>query len=486
MYLAKICRISEGKAVLSKICNLLLRGTIMSKCFKGLVKTVKPSYAFIGIESVTDTDGKPHGLVTTKDIYVKASDLVSPVKVGQEVFFKTAPDATRSEAFTALPMRKMFTVELHIDAVVVDHPVVPVRWCLSKEAAAEIAKAPDKEWYIAIVAQLARDESSPSRYYSKKTTLDTMVGLKRIGDGHAYVEFNASGTYDVVMYLVRSDRRLDRLQKGIDKFDNHRSIDVWGNWIDKEIATEVDDLPFLCSSLTENDVVLGYSHITVSLPAEIFAKPLPGWARKWLDYFGFDKPSDQCGARGRLTFAFTAGPIVYAFWELLKRTWMLVLGVLHLCFGGSPKVLWSKAISRQLCSSIDHLMGKHEYQSIVEWEDRNIFLFPPLWIALAALGAIGVFFPEALAWCVAIGVVVGIIIFLLAVFGKYGEGISSGFQKVIRFIQARIHRKEEVASDKLLARLDRYAVCHQVPAAAPVTVRLMWSGIKRRVCRTYG
>ena len=70
-------------------------------------------FAFIGIGSVTQEDGSPHGLNTVNDIFLHRDDCAAKLEVGIEVTFDAVPDRKRAEGmYRAVGAVKHIEVEL--------------------------------------------------------------------------------------------------------------------------------------------------------------------------------------------------------------------------------------------------------------------------------------------------------------------------------------------------------------------------------------
>lgn len=428
-------------------------------------------FAFIDAKSVRKLDGTLPNLGDL-DIFVHHSECQSRLLVGQKLTFAVEPDHKREGAFRASGARDASkyplegAVEVHFDERVVDHPMVPIRWCIKPEILRLMRETPDKIWYLAIVAQ---HSTSPS-----KTVLHTVVGMDRIGDGRDYLTFNGPGEYDLAVYLVRSDLSENRFRK--DKKDvNESRINIWDDRESYVLSTDGDSLRFFNEA---RETIISHSFMMLEVPSGIFAKPLPAWVKNWLGYFGLSRPRDECSMRGRLALAFTLGPVLYVVWEFVKRLYMLILGVVHFVFGGNPLPVWEAAFSPQLSAYISNLRGEYEYESLMEYEDWKRLFHPSIWLVLGGVAAFWAFVPGSHGPITAAGVLIAVIAILIATVVMAGHKIQD-------YLEKRRAAKGKRHTEEVLARVEAFAVCGRIPAKGPTTVRLAFSGIKRMVCRTY-
>lgn len=452
--------------------------------YKGTVTVHdEPNFGFIGLNTVTHADGRSASLSTKRDIFVHKNDVDdSELKVGLEIIFQVNNDDKRGEglrarhAIAAVATTIENGLEIHIEEVIIDHPLVPIRWCIKAETLKRMEAAPDRQWALFLIAQTVSDTGSPERF-----ALKPVIGVRDIGLNRAYFPFPASGEYSLVGYLISSDLKPDRQQhlyKEMESYNKRNPVwDMTENEINLGVAEWTDD-PVIIEATV---------HVPVSVPAGIFAKPLPRWARTWLGYFGLERPADECSSRGRIGLAFTLGLAWFLFWETLKRSYMLILGVVHFIFGGSPLPLWKEACAPQLSALFSGFTGKYEYERLTSYRGWRKFCHPAIWILLCTLAGIFIVFPrirefmEFMLGFVAVAIFVIILLynFLVRYFDKQEESREE------RERAEAAKAAEETA--RQLANIRAYAVCGigMEPQKAPASIKLVFTGIKRRVCRAY-
>ncbi len=349
----------------------------MQEQFSGKVVVCRGPYGFIGSESTRPLNHSSDDLKTTKGIFYRKEDFPDAKKAGDWVQFGVTPDARRGDGcYRAVPIERV-SIQLQILDRVIDNPSVQIRWCLSTQALKLIADNQESSWYLAIVTQPKR---KPGEHSSRVrgTNLATWVGLKLIGEGRGFVDLYKEGDHDVVAYLVESNLSEANLRKRFSKFDDEDRIDVWQEVEQKNLASNAGNLRFTQGGYSTIDQVKGIAHETISLPSEVFAKPLSRRMVNWLGYFGINVPEDECSMRGRVLLACTIGVGMFTIWEAFKRLYMLLLGVLHLCLaGGSPLPLWRRAFTSSLSATISNASGKLEYEQLTRWEDKKMWVPPP-------------------------------------------------------------------------------------------------------------
>jgi hypothetical protein len=476
------------------ICCSFWSNIMAQSIFTGIVKTRKGNYGFIDYRTIRESEDSQRGepWETVVDIYFHQSDFPEICKVGDQIEFVVKVDETRPEAYRAFPAREpLVKIGLRIDATIIDHSLVPISWQLSPQALTAIAQHNQEEWYLAIVAQPSRKNSRLSFEQFQHTRTMFVVGLKEISVGHAYFDFPAAVDYDFAVFLVRSTDRLDRLEKRLRQFSKVDEIDVWNNWRDKIVATDNHDLPFLKE--TRHAVVVGNYLTTVSVPEGVFAKPLSPAVRARLEYFGLNDPKDQCDMRGRVIFVHTLGWFLYIIWELVKRLWIgVVLTASHFALGGKPKNLWRRAWTSDRSAYVSDWKGSLEYEPLTKWSDRNLHLFPLPWVILLVSvirivsagnwkgGPIG-----EVGWPIAIGAVTLAVLLVIFIVGRFEDKIMSRVSGLRRTISSYQEAEEARKAQDLLKELKVNAGSDTLSVHKPVTFRLVWSGIKRHVCRSY-
>ncbi len=124
--------------------------------YTGTVVTVDHDdrdFAFIDIKTVTKIDGSPADLDTDKDIFIHHSDAPGALVVGDVLSFAVTNDKKRRNAFRASGARIASGfpieagIEIHFDQRVLDHPMVPIRWCIKPAALRAMEENPEMTWY---------------------------------------------------------------------------------------------------------------------------------------------------------------------------------------------------------------------------------------------------------------------------------------------------------------------------------------------------
>ncbi len=183
--------------------------------------------------------------------------------------------------------------------------------------------------------------------------------------------------------------------------------------------------------------------------------------------------------RWRLLFGFTLGPAIYAFVELVKRLYMLCLGALHLVLGGSPLPVWREAFSPRLSAYISGMKGMDEYRTLMDYSGWKGFLFPLPWSILGVALFLWIYVPGSRELLGSIGIVIVLLVFVLGFLCFAGDRIGNSFSE-------RRDAKVKQRQRRELQQVATFASCDYPRHNGPITVRLIWSGIKRKVCRTYG
>jgi hypothetical protein len=456
----------------------------MQTRFYGSVKLLKGSWGFIDRCSVrcADTGDYDFSHETDEDIFFRTADFPD-AKLGGVLLFYTETDPKRGNGkFRATPV-KFVPIELHFPEHLIDHPTVPVRWCLTPMARHLIVQNPDDTWYLAIVAQPRPQEHEVNYTHKPGTTIAAWVGLKRIGDGYGFIDLRRSGCHDIVVYLISSTSGEKSLKRHFDRYERPDKIDVWGDTDRTELSIKSSDLPFLTRGVSSRtDQVRGQAHSVIDVPEEIFAKPPSGYTKRMLEYFKVGKLRDQCDGRRVIPLVCIGGPFLLVAWELLKRVWMFLLGVLHFSLaGGSALPLWRRAFSSNLSAQISDWKGSLEYEPLTEWSDRNLW-YHPLPLTLLGVPIVWALLASPESRGLPIGILVAVVFTITAflAIALFGEGVLSAGKRFYR--QRTEHRAQTV-----LDRIEHYASCDHITAAPvpPTTIRLVFSNIKRLVCRNY-
>lgn len=411
------------------------------------------------------------------DVFVRTADLGFRPMPNQKIFFDVEKDPRRLGGFRAINVvRDVLPIEngvdLHIDDPGINHPSVAVRWCVQPEALEYMRTHLDGVWALIIVAQERQHASGNDVWFNpRKTVVMTVNGADAIGNHRGYLPFKAAGDYDVVSYLIHSRRTRNQFWSLLKTLRERYSlgIDVWDG-AHEYLVTNADKL--YEGFEKDYDTVVAYHHLRVRVPADVFAKPLPGWARTWLSYFNLGRPVDECAMRGRMVAAFTLGPFLYLFLETWKRTWLLALGFLHILFGGSPLPCWKMGVLPAFNAPL-RVVAVDEFELLGYARDR-FYLMPAIPISLIGVVYLGTWLWrfEDFRYSFVIIVVILIGAFI------YGLG-SAGF---VLWRQSL----NKPSAKKALEKIETYAVCRtEQPASGPVSIKLIWTGFKNSVCRSY-
>jgi|GEM_PF-2722075 len=493
----------------------------MSTLYTGVIKDISKNgkYGFIDRKEVYRRDGIKADLKTRSDVFIHCGSghfgtYPENFKEGVRVSFYLSEDTKRKNAYrvTSAQLCPVAVVrdaiELHFDQRHLDHPMIPIRWCITPEMFKVMRENITSFWYIAIVAQ-KRPKNEKGHFDARHTIFKSILGLDNISLGQGFLEMKASGEYDIVAYLVESPLPSNKVRA------NHRETDirticVWRDFKDMEITVNPVMLDFMDGAQRER--VHALTTVPVSVPTEIFAKPIPEWVRTWLSYFLLDRPKDECRARWHIPFAFTFGVIIYLALEGFTRAWWLLIGLLHILPGGSPMPAWRFAFARQLSVPYpSDPLGKDEYKDLEFYEKKWCFLLRPLVLIIIAIATVVCVIFPIVPKMVASTALAGILIFgvyfvLSKLFPKWftepteEEKRKKEWDEKQAAFTARIERKEreklfaqqkaEKKYAKALDQVAQFAVCNaDIPDVQskpqPRSITLVWSGIKRKVCRPY-
>ncbi len=459
--------------------------------YVGQVVKTKENFGFIGLETVRNLDGSPAELSATKDIFVHCNSILGNLRVGMELTFCIRSDFQREGELRADDVL-LSGIELHFLDRVIDHPSVPVSWCIKPEAIEVMRNLAADDYYVVIAARERGTDGKPWCGDRKKTTIETIIGLDRIKDGRGYLNFYAPGTYEVFTYLVKSEVTRERLVKSLSDIETRRFEPI-----NEYKGVQIDDrsdLPFLRQGekFDRAGTVIGISQLSLEVPDGIFAKPLTGWKKQWFCYFWNEDLLDDCDRRSKQWFAFTAGVPWFVCWEGLKRSWMLMLSVAHFLKGGSPLTLWKRAFARRLSSTISGPFGDYEYEEMMDFSGRRALLrpiFPSLLLAFVVANFYAAPLREITYTGLRYGgivfavIIVALILLLVAMRFLPKDGRTA--EEVAADRLKRITAEKKQRLDALLGEVEVYAACGTAPSERPASVRLIFSGVKRMVCRNY-
>jgi cold shock CspA family protein len=442
--------------------------------YKGTITTLtNPRSGFIALAGCTRADGRPHDLGTDQDIFIHVDDFSdeSPqaIAVGEMVVFTTTSDPKRKGGLRAnrINLAQYHTcesgIEIHFDEPSIDHPTVPIRWCIKPEAYARMKLHPEDEWALVFVA---KDVTTGT-----KRSFSSVIGIKDIALNRGYVTFAGPGETDLVAFLIRTepDKKITKSAiNEIQKYFRHNSL-----W--KEHEDEID--LYVQKYSDENFIIEAAVHVSVDVPDGIFAKPLPEWMKTWLGYFDMERPQDECSMRGRIMLACTLGVAWYLIWETLKRSIMLLYGATHFILGGNPLVAWREVFAKRLSGYfLSGFFGMRDFEPLARYRGWSRLKHPAIWLVLAAIAGICIALPEVRQMVLAAVLFITLVISVLAavVFGLILYAKRTEATKDER-AKAEAEKAAEGASRRL-ALINTYAVCGTTaPPKKSTSIKLVWS-----------
>lgn len=424
--------------------------------------------AFIGRNTVTRADGQPADLDTSKDIFIHPDDMSGwriTLEIGQEFVFQTMTDKRRDGALRAWECRLSSDhpveagITLDFPSREISQPTVPISWCLEPAAFARMEADPSHDWVILIVAQ--KTAASQQESYQRTHVHRVVVGAEKIALRKTYFSFPDAGEWDVVAYLISfpygyKPYKLEQWREEMYFWnEEEREVNLSGPQLDLQVAAA--------------------SHEQVSVPTEIFAKPLPAGVRTWLGYFS-SRPVDSCSAWHRIVPAFTLGVAWYVLWESIKRGWAFILGWVHLLIGGSPLPMWEIAIAQRLSADLEEDWGKYEYEPLTSFKGWRGVYHPMSLILYAGSGWVYLNYPSLFMKYVPFVVIV-VALFMVGV----------GIYNLISRLRPNREEAHRAANIDRLALVRTYALsgAPQPAVPAPLSIRLVYESIKARHCKVY-
>ena len=470
----------------------------MSKIYVGTVVAIDDSYkfGFIDRKSLKYTDGSKAILDTDADIFVHLDQSDTLLEEGVQLTFSVEKDAKRKKAFRvseAVRLRDEMPIyngiRLHFDERTIEHPMVPIRWCIEPEMFDAMNRHSDENWYIAIIAQ---PRSVNGHWIDRdQIVFQSFIGLRDMAMGRNFLTFKAPGDYDVAIYLVRTKEDLADVRQKHREISGH-SAQIWEDSEKGVLAVWRESrnsrLPFLPYGGNIN-VVTAVSRTSVSVPDGIFAKPLSAGMKTYLSYFGLHDPKDECSTRGRVALACIVGAPWLVIWETFKRSWMFFSGGIHFLLGSNPRPFWKETFTPYL--SADSCMPwDEEVEKMEIYNGWGILLHPMLLLLVFMTGLMYFVFPETYH------------IFLISMIGTFVCCVGAVFlgfwlkekwraretQKQVRQFEKEEQRKLLVYQERTsaISQVRQYTSCEsETPVERPMDVRLVLANIKRKVCRTY-
>jgi hypothetical protein len=432
--------------------------------------TIKPNNSgFIQRTSVTNANGEPVQLVSDSDIFFHGDDLYDGVAVswleeGDELEFELANDTRRQNAYRAKRIRSMTFMpisdglQITFGTTRIDNPTVPFSWCLKPDVIELMREDYTTKWALVVIAQKKGDRK-------RKSVFCSAIGPKAIAVRRGYLPFTSEGTYDVAAYLVRNQEamtteelthRLRAMEASYTDSRSQAGNNIWnpdGEDIKRTVHSGVLETVAFC-------------HASVDLPREIFAKPLSAWQRYFANYFTSKSFEDQCMMRRRLLPSIFPGIILILLWEIVKRVSIFGTGIVYFLAGGNPLPVW-----REMFRLDTFVTRKFEelYQPMGNFKGRRELL-RPIYPVMAMLGAWGCYeYPY-----VALKIVLNIVGFI-------------AFFYCLALVISKLAKQTPARYQAQIDRIETYAVCtaDATPKRGPVTVRLVWDGVVRKVCRPY-
>ena len=435
---------------------------------------------YIGRDTVTRADGQPAELGTDKDVFIHRDDIAQydwiPLEVGQEFVFNTKPDTRRKDGALrsdSMVLSKFHPVDggikLDFPSRVINQPMVPISWTLEPAAFARMEDNPSADWVILVVAQ--KTGASEKESYERDHVHRTIIGTKNIALGKGYFSFPDAGDWDVVAYLM--------------SFATGYQSSVLEAWRDDGYFWNEQNQEVNFQHSHKGLTVCAAGHGRVSVPSEVFAKPLPPTVRAWLSYF-WSRPVDSCAAWRRLLPAFTFGVVWYMIWEGIKRGWAFALGCAHFVIGGSPLPMWKITVTKRLSADLEADWGKYEYEPLTSFSGWRLIYHPVFLILYVGLGWIYLnyywlfmkYLPPAIIVVTSVLIGVGIVKLISRL-------LPNQQQREAKRLDREYARREANIDQLALVRTYALSGTPQPAVPAPISIRLVWDGIKARHCKVY-
>lgn len=374
----------------------------------------------------------------------------------------TQDDKIKSEEKKSNPL------QLFCDNREIDNPSLPIRWCLEKDSLLELSPN-----YCNLVVILVRDldNNELSRH---------IFSFKQ---GMAFIPLRRPGNTVITAFL------LSHISK-------------------KRLFSEARNM--------ESGQLKGsskcYNEITIYVPGEIFAPEPPRWLKWWVELWHRHRSVDQCQFRKRVIWAFTGKPIFSIIWMLfacslrfIVATALLLIGRLRVSF---RPAIHPFAMDMESVSKPAWYEPKHTWiWTKTLWGTKNIGDGCPLWVLAptyfifllwTVAKIIGwIFVPEntvtyhlihnrALIWSlVSLGIIYlggGSIVGI-----GYFFGASDTWNSWSKSRQAKrdAKRKYQLLTSPVSCSFGNLSPTLSSIPLKDRTIRLIFSGIKRHVCRPF-
>lgn len=280
--------------------------------YLGRIKTVRDEgrYGFIDIASITKSDGSPHGLETTEDVFVHRTDMPElyrsagkVLEVGMEVSFLVEPDPRRRGALRAeCPVEETRRsrlakiarggIEMRLQgpdgSSAVSHPVMFLTWCLNRELVEQVRERRLNGLavkFLLITFPVGEGGIAIDREGRELISLTEPTHV---------AAFSRGGEHRLVALLVcgQTDDALESAFLSRD-YGTYRTTVLSNN------RTELE------RDYTRANV-FGTGLLEVEIPKQLFAERPQDWA--WVNRWFKEKSDDQCILRRRRLFAYTLQP----------------------------------------------------------------------------------------------------------------------------------------------------------------------------------
>lgn len=233
---------------------------------------------------------------------------------------------------------------------------------------------------------------------------------------------------------------------------------------------------------TKNVASMESASIDVDVNESFFAKEPTKWEKWWVNLMESSKAVDQCEFRKRRLFAYTIQPVVVIFWVLAGLVTALFCGF----FG--KKVSFTPIVSSidKNADFSDIYEDKFGYFFTGPWT----FCFRPFMLFVVLLGSlVGIEFLND--WQLLAGTFFLVLLLLWLIIGLIGS-ITKKFQKEKWQREEEERRRKAEALEQEIAeyrnRMESL-LCSRVPTKITkpprVTVRLLFEGVKAKVCRPF-
>ncbi len=243
-------------------------------------------------------------------------------------------------------------LQLVADSAQSGSPVLPVRWCISRQMAEILhQRQGDMIGKPMIVITIVREVEGEDGLKKGREVARHLYPLDQF---MAYVPFRSAGDHTLHATVLWASQRIGCDWKKIraNLFRKGWSGDYLHSFITYDGFFRGDDM----SSSFYNR---GHAQLSVTIDAKFFAKEPPEWLKWWVNLWHYDLPVDQCSFRRRMIGAFTVQPPLIALW-IVFAAFSRTLGALVATSLGSRQVGWS-AIVHPLRDSFNDIVRQEEW-----------------------------------------------------------------------------------------------------------------------------